>query len=302
MTCFYPLKAYRSAVRTSSGKRALTFNPLKAYVEGGGFAVPCGQCSGCRSARSEQWAVRCWHEAKMHEHNCFGTLTFSDEHLPSDYSVRKRDWQLFMKRFRAKVEVAGVKFAGVGEYGDETLRPHYHFLFFGYDFPDKKVFSVRNGNRVFKSELLEELWPFGMCELGEVTPKSAAYCARYSRKKITGDRADEHYWRRSPVDGEMHRVEPEFMLMSRRPGLGSAWFDHFASDAFPSDFVIVDGRKKRPPQYYLGKLAERDQEALKRRRKAFSVQPVQKANNTRERLAVREFIHDDRMSRLIRPL
>lgn len=302
MPCFHPLRAYRSTERTSTGKRAITFNPHKAYVEGSSFMLPCGQCSGCRSGGSESWAIRAQHEARMHERNCFGTLTYSDDHVPLSFSVEKRPWQLFMKRFRAEVAVTGLKFMAVGEYGDESLRPHFHFIFFGYDFPDKRLWSRRGDHPVYKSELLEKLWPYGCSELGSVTAQSAGYCARYTAKKITGDQADEHYWRRSPVDGEMHRVEPEFMLMSRRPGIGASWFEQFSSDAFPSDFVLVDGRKKRPPQYYLGKLGEAAQQPIKRRRKAHAVLPKVRANATKERLAVREFIHNDRMKRLIRPL
>ena len=35
-----------------------------------------------------------------------------------------------------------------------------------------------------------------------MTHASAAYVARYSMKKVTGKRADDHYWRVSPIDGE----------------------------------------------------------------------------------------------------
>ena len=63
--------------------------------------------------------------------------------------------------------------------------------------------------------------------------------------------------------------EPEFALMSRRPGLGTTWFEKFASDAFPSDFLIVDGRKVRPPGFYLRKLDEAAQQPIKRSRKRF---------------------------------
>ena len=68
------------------------------------------------------------------------------------------------------------------------------------------------------------------------------------------------------------------------------------------DFVIVDGQRQKPSPYYLGKLKERDQKAVKRARKRASMDPQARADATPERLKVREFIKRDRMKRLIRPL
>ena len=180
---------------------------------------------------------------------------------------------------------------------------------------DKKLLRKRNGHPVYSSELLSELWENkGSTELGSVTHASAAYVARYSMKKVTGKRADDHYWRVSPIDGESHRVASEFFTSSRRPGLGSSWFDKFKDDAFSFgrtesgrvsgvvDFVIVDGQRQKPSPYYLGKLKERDQKAVKRARKRASMDPQARADATPERLKVREFIKRDRMKRLIRPL
>ena len=64
----------------------------------------------------------------------------------------------------------------------------------------------------------------------------------------------------------------------------------------------ADGRKARPPRFYLDKLSEAEREAVKRQRKRASLRPEARANSTPDRLAVREEIHEDRMKRLIRPL
>lgn len=303
MPCFHPLTAYRSAERNpASGKHLVTFSATKALIEGSMFKLPCGQCTGCRLDKAQQWAIRCKHEAQMHDRNCFVTLTYSDEHVPVDFSVKLRDWQLFNMRLR-KAAGSGIKFFGGGEYSDFPMfRPHYHGVYFGYDFPDKRLRQRRNGHPVYTSELLSELWPYGSSEIGSVTYASAGYVARYAMKKVTGKRADDHYFRQSPIDGQMYRVEPEFCTMSRRPGLGSAWFDRFASDAFPCDFLVVEGRRVKPPASYLRKLEERAQVFIKRARKRASVQPQARANSTKERLAVREFITQDRVKRLARKL
>lgn len=322
MACWVPLKGYRSKEVTSGGKHALTFNPMDA-LSGSEVKVPCGQCSGCRADRASDWATRCSHEAKMHERNCFLTLTYDDEHVPADYSVRKRDLQLFNKRLREKFG-AGIKHFGCGEYGDRNGRPHYHEALFNFDFPDKKHWrDSDSGYRIWRSELLEQLWPNGLSEIGSVTHESGGYIAKYCFKKVNGDGADAHYWRVSPVDGQFHRVEPEFMLCSLKPALGKAWFDKFSTDAFPSDFVVVDGRRARPPQYYLRQLekleaAKRSAEApagkvlrtasagedvrIRRGRKARAVTPAARANSTEERLAVREEVQALREKRLVRSL
>lgn len=319
MTCYHPLKAYRSlAADPETGKHGLVFNPVKALIEGSSIKLPCGRCHGCRMDRAQDWATRCLHEAQMHERNCFLTLSYSNEHVPQDFSVRKRPFQLFMKRLR--FEGLLCRFFAVGEYGEQTLRPHYHALLFGVDFEDKTPWAKRNGFQTFKSKLLDKLWPFGHHEIGTVTAQSAGYVARYTLKKLNGPVADDHYWRRSPVDGQFYRVEPEFSLMSRRPGIGTTWFDRFSGDAFPSDFLVVEGRKVRPPQFYLDKYAARHVPAsprpgfllrdeasapdlqIKRKRKLASLQPEARWNSTPERLEVREVVATERMKRLVRQL
>lgn len=240
------------------------------------------------------------HEAKMHDENSFITLTYDDEHVPANYSVDVRELQLFNKRLRKSLPQK-IRFFACGEYGDQTLRPHYHSLIFGHSFPDKKLHAVRNGKRYYKSDALNELWPNGQLnEIADLTYESAAYVARYNLKKVSGDRADDHYSRISPVDGNVYRVKPEFVVMSRRPGIGATWFDQFGSDAFPSDFLIYEGRKHQPPKYYLLKLKEEEQTKIKRARKRNGLK--HRHNSTRERLAVREFIKEDKISKLKRTL
>jgi len=39
--------------------------------------------------------------------------------------------------------------------------------------------------------------------------------------------------------------------MSRRPGIGDAWFDSFSSELYPSGFVVLpSGKKCKIPKYY----------------------------------------------------
>lgn len=300
MTCYHPLKAYRSQERNpETGRYGITFNPHKALIEGSTFQVPCGQCDGCKIDRSQMWAVRCAHEAQMHRNNCFITLTYNNESVPHDYSVKLDHFQRFMKRLRKRAR-GKVRFFACGEYGDDNLRPHYHSLLFNFDFSDKKFLKFRNGYPLYKSETLSQLWPLGFHEIGLVTFKSAAYCARYTMKKFGGDAADEYYTRVSPIDGNVYRVATEFLVMSRRPGIGATWFEKFASDAFPSDFVVVDGKKYTPPRFYLNRLHELEQQKVQRARKRRAL--THREDQTKERLAVREKVHREKINRLKRSL
>ena len=74
--------------------------------------LPCGQCIGCRSDKAQAMGQRCGHEQKMHGRAVF-TLTYDDEHVPADYSVKLRDWQLFSEDAQAG-EGQGLRFAGGG--------------------------------------------------------------------------------------------------------------------------------------------------------------------------------------------
>ncbi len=223
------------------------------------------------------------HEASGHEANAFITLTYSDEFLPPGGSLVKADFQLFMKRLRKAIAPDRVRFFHCGEYGAELSRPHYHALLFGHDFSDKVLWADRGSGPVWRSSLLERLWPYGLSEIGSVTFESAAYVARYVTKKVTGRLADDYYVDRST--GVVR--EPEYATMSRRPGIGHAWLERFHGDVYPSDEVISRGRSAKPPRYYDNWLSVRDPDLwakLKRDR----AKARHREDETPDRLAVRE--------------
>lgn len=184
--------------------------------------------------------MRCVEESLTHEKNCFVTLTYNDENKPKNDSLTKRDLQLFMKRLRKKYGVK-IRFFACGEYGEQNQRPHYHLCLFNHDFPDKTLWACRDNINLYRSEELAALWPYGFSTIGDVTFESAAYVARYVLKKINGDAAAEHYKGRIP----------EFVNMSRRPGIARAFFEENSRDIYAIDSVIMRNMLKlRPPKYY----------------------------------------------------
>lgn len=250
MPCYSPITAWKSKDINPGGKRSLVFKP-DAGLPGSEVKVPCNNCQGCRLERSRQWAVRCVHEAQMHEDNCYITLTYAPENLPEGGTLVKKHYQDFMKRLRKAIEPRKVRYFHCGEYGEKNHRPHYHACIFGWYPPDTVLFSERDGIRLYSSDILNEIWGKGFVTVGDVTFQSAAYVARYIFKKVTGEAADEHYKRMDESTGEIYTILPEYVTMSRRPGIGATWFEKYGSDVFPSDFVTLDGIKHMPPKYYL---------------------------------------------------
>jgi len=240
--CLYPITAWRSR-ETPLG--SLVFS-LDDGIPSSMLKLPCGKCIACRLEHSRRWAIRCIHEASMFEKNCFITLTYNNENLPKNLSLVKSDYQLFMKRMRKKYG-ENIRFFACGEYGEMGSRPHYHACIFNHNFKDAKIFSKRNGVNLYFSEELNKLWKKGFATIGEVNFETAAYVARYVLKKITGDKAKEHYGERIP----------EFILMSRGShklktgGIGKSWFDKYHADIYNHDILIIRGGIKcRPPKYY----------------------------------------------------
>ena len=232
------------------------------------------------------------HEAQMHDRSCFLTLTYDDEHLPYRQSLDVSHWQLFAKRLRQKC--GPFRFFHCGEYGERTGRPHYHACLFGLDFSeDRKLWKEIRGNAYYVSETLTETWSMGHALIGDLTPESAAYTARYVMKKVTGNNAADHYGRVDEETGEIYELKPEYITMSRNKGLGESWFRKFHRDVYPSDEVVLRGKKYKPPRYYDKLYEEMNPEgfaAIVKRREAREVAANRAADNTDARLeARREF-------------
>jgi len=252
------------------------------------------------------------HEASLSDRNCFLTLTYSDEFLPSPYRVLLEqevaksgsllisDFQRFMKRLRKKFSCDRIRFFHCGEYGDRTRRPHYHALIFGWDPVDKVPWTERNSLPVWRSAVLSQLWPLGQTEVGSLTFESAAYVARYCLKKVNGSAAASHYEVADVISGVCQSLQPEYATMSRRPGIGTGWLEKFRSDVYPSDQVVSRGFAAKPPRFYDDWLERSDPELL------LQVKEARKRDRTdddsRARLAVREVCTSARLDSLSRSL
>lgn len=249
MQCSSPRFAVMRDDPVKKGKKQLIFgyhqylnlykNPVPGWEP---VLLPCGRCLSCKMNKAREWSVRAIHEAQCHEQNCFLTLTYDNAHLPKDFSVSVRALQLFFKRLRKYLDYRKIKvrYLACGEYGSLNGRPHYHICLFGYCPPDLVDISGFGFSRLYTSQIISSLWPYGFNSVGTLTEQSAAYVARYTLKKVD-------VLNKKRVDGRT----PEFIVSSRRPGLGADWFNRFWSDVYNHDRVVLQsGFIARPPKYY----------------------------------------------------
>lgn len=234
--------------------------------------IPCGKCIECRLEYSKQWAQRLVCESTLYSENWFITLTYDDEHLIDciDYTVspwshkldyvaslRKEDFSKWKKDFleymRYHYNITGIRFYMCGEYGSNNHRPHFHAILFNCPFPDLKlVKNVSLGGYnycYYSSEILQKTWKKGFVMLGSVSWNSCAYVARYVMKKMQGP---DHklYHQLCDLEG-VTPIEPEFVNMSRNPGIAREYFNKNWKEIYNVDKVVLpNGRSCKPASYF----------------------------------------------------
>lgn len=292
MSCYSPLKAFPIG-RTANGKvqykiTGFDIDHLEQQKNGTWISckdhfiakcvdhvtqfvqIPCGKCIGCRLDYSKSWADRCLMELQYHDSAYFCTFTIDDEHLVYIDKVSettgellhtptlvKKDWQDFMKALRqayAEKHDNKLRFFMCGEYGSHTIRPHYHAIIFGLHLDDLVPYKQNDrGDWLYNSPWLESIWKKGFVVVGDVNYESCSYTARYVLKKANTDMTSVF---------EAAGIQPEFTLMSRRPGIGAKFLeDH--KDFWISDHYYLatrDGSVSVGKPRYFMKLAQKAQD------------------------------------------
>lgn len=171
----------------------------------------CGKCVRCRDKRVNEWCARLMVECASSLNVHWITLTYSDEFLPyngTEPSLRKTDLQAFMMRLRNYTRRRyydrddKLRYVGVGEYGGEFGRPHYHALVIGclekdiIDAWAEPVSGIHMGRVHFR----------------EVVPNRLKYLFKYMFKSSTIE---------DKIDGLQNAVEPMFVVRSQ--GLGKCY-------------------------------------------------------------------------------
>lgn len=210
-------------------------------IEVNGRYFSCGQCMSCRISRSREWSTRLIFELTSWNYDaCFITLTYDNEHLPSDYGLHKEDLQKFFKRLRKDLSLENrkIKYFSCGEYGDELGRPHYHAIVFGLRFDEHD------------RQLIKDNWSFCLPERFEgnkngfqmVHSNNINYVTGYIRKKLNGQRAIEEYGSR----------QAPFQLVSH--GIGLEMAQELKDRMSKTGYITRNGVKMSIPRYFIKKL------------------------------------------------
>jgi hypothetical protein len=225
------------------------------------MTIPCGQCIGCRQDKRREWALRMINEKITSKDSIFLTLTYSDEHLPNGSTLVKRDIQLFFKRLRQADNNDNIRHFSVGEYGDQTARPHYHCIIYNYFPSDTRKWD----NTLYQSKSLEKIWGKGLALFGNVEYDSASYCAKYTTKNFLTDQETKakltakygsKYAKIQTQKEKYGDREPEFALMSRRPAIGFDFLQKYKEQIINNGYLTIEGNKISLPRYYKNKLNE----------------------------------------------
>lgn len=226
-------------------------NCRKPFIQGL-QSFGCGQCMPCRINHRRLWTHRLLLERSKHGDAQFATLTYSDDKLPPDSSVSVREAQLFLKRLRERFTPRRVRYFIVGEYGDETWRPHYHAALFGVPNCLRGRTDHRLKSCCAVCDRVQAAWPHGGVDCRELAQETAQYLVGYVTKKMTKEEHPALMGRR-----------PEFARMSLRPGIGASamldvastlntsWGSRALSGSLDVPTVLQHGGRKWPLGRYL---------------------------------------------------
>nr|DAE74739.1 MAG TPA: Replication associated protein [Microviridae sp.] len=245
--------------------------------------IPCGKCIGCRIRQREDWTTRIELEARDYpkEEVWFITLTYDEDHVPgmivkTGEIMRKvqytwkpgekrpssvqillyEDIQKFLKRLR-KAYRGKLRYFVAGEYGEQTARPHYHMILYGWKPTDLENLYKIHHNGYYTSKWLANLWGMGQVQIAQAVPETYRYVAGYVTKKmyeIDGKKANEYY--------ELGQTKP-FACMSLKPGLGDNYYQEHKKEIWRQGYIqCSNGKQAQIPRYYEKKMEAENPERL----------------------------------------
>jgi len=178
-----------------------------------GNTYKCGKCSQCHTSYLQHWTFRLQREMAG-KTALFLTLTYDYFNIPMNkgkFTLRKKDYQDWLKRLRKALPDRNIKYVICGEYGTNNSRPHYHIIITDVSLNDVKI--------------INETWNKGLIHFGKAEPASIAYTFKYSVKGAI-----------QPVH---HNQLKPFVAMSK--GIGENW-------AFEIKYIKYQGidKNKKP--------------------------------------------------------
>lgn len=191
--------------------------------------------------RSYEWSTRMLHEAAYHQGSVFLTLTYSDEALPDPPVVQRRVLQLYLKRLRKRLAPRRIKYYGVGEYGEQYARPHYHLIVFGLGLWEHQIRKVQQGYHCLDGPAYRA-WGHGLVGIDTISAATCRYVSNYIQK----DRMAYGPW--TYKEGKPFQVQSQ--------GIGKQYvLDNM--DRLKKKLALTkEGKDYGLPKYYTKKLKE----------------------------------------------
>lgn len=325
MTCVHPLRCLFDGVNKPifhSNYKDYNLGQTYFQVRSGRLVeytcidVSCGKCVGCGYDHSKKWIMRLSAELLTKPpgyRSCFVTLTYNNDNIPfinGQPTLDYTDVQKFIKKIRRfydyhdELGVYPDKYYCVGEYGDQTKRPHYHLIIFGVDFREiwdyylqhdhgklKKLEDyikkpIRRCGKVgcgsYEIKTLSESWDKGYALVGNCTNKSIAYCSGYMvPRKVAKMKMKEYYGDRVP----------EKPLPSK--GIGREFYEKFKEQIFEQGLFHINGYSYAPDKTFKAWLSKDEPELYARYKQKMierTQTPTYIQSHSRENLHAKELI------------
>ncbi|QCS37168.1 replication initiation protein [Tortoise microvirus 63] len=259
-------------------------NPITITVKGRPVQVGCRHCLSCRLDYQIALEFAVKHELfDIYQSGlgaCFATLTYADSALPPHGSLRKSDFQNFLKNVRIQAKRKGTlppfKYLACGEYGDKFGRPHYHVIFLGVT------------DALF-NQFIRPLWKHGLCDCSTLGSGAIRYVLKYCTKSAMGSKAKEMY--------DDQSLTRPFIVHSKR--LGFNWLIRNRDDLVANNFCYLNKGHRVPlPAYYrrqfdiygtfcpLPQIQQLDAEAKQHGYPSYREWSIQKAFNREQDLTI----------------
>lgn len=228
-------------LETPQGKKYRNWKAANSVFRQTGKVISgCGKCLHCRKKAASELAMRCVLDASLYTDNMFLTLTYDETKKDYNNVLCYKHIQNFTKSLRRHVDYhhgKKIKVFNVHEYG-KNGKKHWHLIVLNFSFQDKIFHNQKNGNTIYRSEKLQELWKHGFCAIGDVTIASAMYQAQYTQKDVKNSNKGDRQAR------------------SQHSGIGKEWFLKNFKQVLQLGYIPFDGNKRKIPRYF-EKISER---------------------------------------------
>lgn len=212
--------------------------------------------------RKAQWSLRMVEEKRKSFSSYFITLTYNDKNVPhgeNGHCINKNDHFEFIKVLKLyespKVlrkrkmasleeierkangikEVGKLKYYGISEYGDQTSRPHWHYI----------LFNVRDINNVSRA------WNLGKVQVDECNVNTIDYVLKYMVKQRPNKTSDDN------------QREVSFMSKGIGNSLADKEFIKYIGREDANFVLNARGTKIPLPRYFRKKYLTEDQRQRK---------------------------------------